>query len=131
MDCVFCRIVRGELPCYKVYEDEHCVAFLDINPVSKGHLLVVPKVHATKITELSPQQLCSLLAAVQLLAKKIEEKLTQHYNIVINQGKLAGQEIEHLHIHLIPRYGQEQIFSWKTHKLTEEEAKEVLEKLKE
>ncbi len=131
MDCIFCRIIAGEIPSYKVYEDENVLAFLDINPVSEGHILVVPKKHYERITEMSEEELKNFFASVQKVAKLVENKLSKDYNIVINHGKLAGQVINHVHVHIIPRKGNEEVFSWKTHQLTEEEAKKVIEKIKE
>jgi len=130
MECVFCKIIKKELPAYIVYEDDVAIAFLDINPVSEGHILVVPKKHVTRLTEMSEEELTEFMKRVQKVAKMVEEKLTKDYNIIINQGSKAGQIIQHLHIHIIPRHtGEEKVFLWVTHKLTEEEAKKVLEKL--
>ncbi len=130
MECVFCKIINKEIPAYIVYEDDVAIAFLDINPVSEGHLLVVPKKHVSRLTELSEEEAAEFIKRVQKIAKLVEEKLSKDYNIIINQGEKAGQVIQHLHVHIIPRYGKEQLFLWVTHKLTEEEAKRVLEKLK-
>ncbi len=130
MTCIFCKIIKKEIPAYIVYEDDVAIAFLDINPVSEGHLLVVPKKHVSRLTELSEEEAAEFIKKVQKVAKMVEEKLSKDYNIVINQGERAGQVIQHLHFHIIPRYGNEKLFLWVTHKLTEEEAKRVLEKLK-
>jgi len=129
MECVFCKIINKELPAYIIYEDENTMAFLDINPVSKGHLLVVPKRHYSKLSEMPIEELEKFFKGLQNVIKIVENKLSNHYNIVVNQGEKAGQVINHLHFHIIPRYGYEQIFIWNTHKLTEDEAKEVLKKL--
>jgi len=129
MECVFCKIINKELPAYIVYEDEDTMAFLDINPVSKGHLLVVPKKHYSRLSEIPQEELKRFFQGLQNVVKMVESNLSKHYNIVVNQGELAGQVINHLHFHIIPRYGNEQIFIWLTHKLSKEEAQEVLEKL--
>ena len=129
MECVFCKIINKELPAYIVYEDEDTMAFLDINPVSKGHLLVVPKKHYSRLSEIPQEELKRFFQGLQNVVKMVESNLSKHYNIVVNQGELAGQVINHLHFHIIPRYGNEQIFVWLTHKLSKEEAQEVLEKL--
>jgi len=128
MECIFCKIVKGEIPAYKVYEDEFVLAFLDIYPATKGHTLVIPKKHVTRLKELSDEELAKLWKGVKKVIEKIE-KIASDYNIVINQGTLACQEVPHLHIHIIPRYGNERLFCEIRHRLNEEEAKEVLEKL--
>jgi len=129
-DCIFCKIIRKEVPAYIVYEDEYSVAFLDINPISLGHILVVPKKHYERITDMPEDYLKEFMASVQKVAKIIETKLSRDYNIVVNHGSKAGQIINHVHFHIIPRYGQEQLFIWTTHKLTEEEAEKILDTLK-
>jgi len=96
--------------------------------MAKGHTLVIPKKHVTRLKELSEEEAKKLFAGLKKVIEKIE-KISPDYNIIINQGPKAGQEIDHLHIHIIPRTGEEKIFYNIRHKLTEEEAKEVLEKL--
>jgi len=125
-ECIFCKIIRREIPAYIVYEDEHSLAFLDINPVSPGHILVVPKKHYERITDMPENDLKEFMASVQKVAKIVETRLSNDYNIVVNHGPGAGQIINHVHFHIIPRYGQEKLFAWTTHKLTEEEAKKIL-----
>ncbi len=127
-DCIFCKIIKGEIPAYKVYEDDFVVAFLDIYPATKGHTLVVPKKHVERLKELNEEELKKFWSGVKKVIEKIE-KLSEDYNIIINQGSKAGQEVPHLHVHLIPRYGNEKLYCEIRHKLTEEEAKEVLEKI--
>ena len=129
-NCVFCKIIRGEIPAYKIYEDEFAIAILDINPLSKGHTLVIPKRHYSRLTEMDEEFYQGFMRALRIVARLIEEKLSKDYNILVNQGKRANQEIEHLHVHIVPRYGNEQIYVWKTHRLTKEEAEEVLKKLR-
>jgi len=130
MSCIFCKITNKEVKSYVVYEDDVSIAFLDINPLSKGHILFIPKKHYTKISEIPDEELEKLVKSLKKLLKIIEEKISKNYNIINNCGKLAGQEIEHVHIHIVPRYGNEKVFLWITHKLTEEEAKEILERLR-
>lgn len=102
MDCVFCSIIKGEIPSFKVYEDENVYAFLDINPVSKGHTLVTSKKHVQRMEQVE----ADYFAGVQKVAKSIA-KTYGDYNTLVNNGELAGQEVKHLHTHLIPRTGQE------------------------
>ena len=106
--CVFCRIVSGELPAVKVYEDEYVVAFLDINPANPGHTLVVPKRHVERLEELEPDEAQALLYAAARLAPAIVRAVgAEGYNILMNIGAAAGQEIAHLHLHIIPRFGSD------------------------
>jgi len=103
--CVFCKIVRGELPSVKVYEDEYVVAFLDINPANQGHTLVVPKRHVERLEELEPDEAQALLYAAARLAPAVLRAVgAEGYNVVMNIGAAAGQEISHLHLHIIPRF---------------------------
>ena len=104
MDCLFCKIVSGEIKSNKVYEDELTYAFLDIFPVTKGHTLVIPKKHAQHIEEMDNDSTSALLIS----AKKVSERIRNTLNypattIGINNGPEAGQEIGHVHIHIIPR----------------------------
>ena len=130
-ECVFCKIIKKELPAYVVYEDENAIAFLDIAPLSEGHTLVVPKKHYSRLTDMPIKDARAFLESVYKVAKIIEEKISKDYNIIVNQGRTAGQVINHLHVHIVPRYGNEQIFIWKSHQLNDDEAKRILEKLKQ
>ncbi|MFN4217740.1 MAG: HIT family protein [Candidatus Bipolaricaulia bacterium] len=105
MDCVFCRIVRGELPAHKVYEDSETLAFLDIHPMTDGHTLVIPKVHAERFLELSPELAGKLLQAVHRVTERLAQALkAPAFTIGVNDGRAAGQAIPHLHVHIIPRF---------------------------
>jgi len=105
MDCLFCKIAKKELEAKIVYEDEVGMAFLDINPCQKGHLLVIPKEHYENLNEVPEEKLAALFEIVKKMTKLLEEKLgASSFNIGWNHGKDAGQVIPHLHIHIIPRY---------------------------
>lgn len=103
-DCIFCKIVKGEIPCFKVYENQRVLSFLDINPVSEGHTLVIPKVHAANLWEIRDED----LAAVHTASKKIIQALKDELNptgvacIQLN-GRGVNQVVMHYHLHLIPR----------------------------
>lgn len=104
-DCIFCKIINGEIDSYKIYEDENALAFLDINPHAKGHTLVIPKIHAETIFEINNEQLENLFRAVKRVTEKIDSILhPEGYNIGWNHGKIGGQVVPHLHIHIMPRY---------------------------
>lgn len=101
-DCLFCRIVRGEIPCRKVFEDDEVLAFYDINPVAPVHFMLVPKLHLATLAEAGDAH-AALLGKMMLLAPKLakEQGLDNGFRTVINTGKGGGQEIFHLHIHII------------------------------
>ncbi len=109
-ECIFCKIIRGEVKSYKIYEDDYCVAFLDINPINPGHTLVVTKKHVENILSADEEILRNLLIAVKNVSKILMEKLNASgVNILHNVGKAANQEIMHLHVHVIPRYSPDDI----------------------
>jgi len=104
-DCLFCKIVRGDIPCEKIHETAYTLAFLDINPVSRGHTMVVLKEHKQNLTQLNQEELMKLFSAVKQATKRIQAGLDPDgFNIGLNQGQVAGQAIAHLHVHIIPRY---------------------------
>ncbi len=103
-DCIFCRIVSGEIPCHKVYETEHGLAFLDIGPLAEGHVLWVPRKHVVALDELTESQAADLCRPLPRLGRAMRDVLpAEGYNILQNNGRVAGQEVMHLHFHLIPR----------------------------
>ncbi|MEI5906453.1 HIT family protein [Bacillus spongiae] len=116
-DCIFCKIINGEIPSAKVYEDEHVYAFLDISQVTKGHTLVIPKIHKENIYELTPEIAAHLFEVVPKIANGIKKSYEPvGLNILNNNGEEAGQAVFHYHLHLIPRYGKNDGFGavWKT-----------------
>jgi histidine triad (HIT) family protein len=107
-DCVFCNIIEGEIPSHKVYEDENVVAFLDANPVSKGHTLVVPKKHVENIHE--SEGMDYMWNAIFKVSNAVKAAFNpEGININQNNGALAGQEVFHLHFHVTPRYDGSEI----------------------
>ncbi|MFT8708528.1 MAG: HIT family protein [Sporolactobacillus sp.] len=112
-DCIFCKIIKGEIPCAKVYEDENILAFLDLGQVTKGHTLVIPKQHRRDIFELDADTAAKLYQCVPMIAKALQATFNPiGLNILNNNGVPAGQTILHYHIHLIPRYGAEDTFNF-------------------
>ncbi|MBS3903319.1 MAG: HIT family protein [Anaplasmataceae bacterium] len=104
-DCPFCKIIAKEIPAEIIYEDENSLAFLDINPRTLGHTMVIPKVHATDLTELPADKVEPLFQTVKKLDLQIIKALSAAgLTIGINQGKVSGQVVPHLHIHLLPRF---------------------------
>ena len=132
-NCIFCKIAVGEIPSVTLYEDEDFRVILDIEPASKGHALILPKAHYANLYELPDE----LAAKVLVLAKKMVTALTDilgcdGYNVVQNNGAVAGQTVFHFHMHLIPRYKNDTVtIGWKPGKLTDEVKEEIIKKLNE
>ena len=102
--CIFCRIIRGEIPAYKAYEDDRTLAFLDINPSAPGHTLIIPKVHVGQVEDLSREYSSALFDTMQKLVGRIQSAVgAPSSTIGVNNGPESGQEISHVHIHVIPR----------------------------
>ena len=103
-DCIFCRIVAGDLPAAKVYEDEHTLAFMDINPIASGHVLVIPKAHHDPLMATPDAVLQQLIVMVRrIAAAQVKGLGACAVNVTQANGSLAGQEVPHIHFHVIPR----------------------------
>lgn len=110
MDCIFCKIVKGEIDSAKIFEDDEILVFLDVNPDTKGHCLVVPKKHYDNIFDVDSEVLKKLILIGKNIAIQLKRSLSAvGINILNNNGKDAGQIIPHFHIHIIPRYESGQI----------------------
>ncbi len=104
-DCIFCKIIKGEIPNHTVYEDERALAFLDIYPHAKGHTVVIPKKHVETYFDLDDEQVKNFSLGVRNTMKKVQEVLqSDGFNVGWNQNEVAGQVVPHLHMHIIPRY---------------------------
>ncbi len=104
-NCVFCKIVKGELPCHKLAEEEVAIAFLDINPCSPGHALVIPKKHYERLEDMPREEVEKLIGLAHEVAKAIVKAVNADgFNLGINNGRAAGQEIMHVHFNIIPRF---------------------------
>lgn len=117
-DCIFCKIIDGEIPSAKVYEDDFVYAFLDISQVTKGHTLIIPKTHTKNIYETPVEVASEFFARVPKVANAIKAAFNPiGMNLLNNNEKPADQSVFHLHIHLIPRYGENDGYSsnWITH----------------
>lgn len=107
-DCIFCKVVKGELPCFKVYEDDRVLAFGDINPISTGHTLIIPKTHAENLWEISGEDLAAIAAASKKVACAIRSALKPTGMAVAQlNGRAVNQVVMHYHMHLIPRSEQD------------------------
>lgn len=106
MDCIFCKIIAGRIPSEKVYEDADFFAILDINPISKGHVLVLPKKHSETLFDMDDDTLAKTLAAIKKIGTSVKKALgSPGINVIQNNGKEAGQIIFHAHFHIVPRFG--------------------------
>ncbi|MDQ0816382.1 histidine triad (HIT) family protein [Bacillus pumilus] len=129
-NCIFCKIIDGDIPCAKVYEDEHVLAFLDISQVTKGHTLVIPKIHKENIYEMTPEVSNQYFQAIPKIARAIKQEFEPiGLNLLNNNGEKAGQSVFHYHMHIIPRYGKGDGFGavWKSHQeqYTSEDLKDI------
>lgn len=133
-NCIFCSIIKGDIPSFKIYEDNDFLAFLDIAPGTKGHTLIIPKEHAATLEELSDDKASKILVLTKKIVKAMKEVHGfTNYNIIQNNGKIAGQTVDHYHMHIIPRYSIEEVGLWTPHEddpsVNEENAKLVRDKL--
>jgi histidine triad (HIT) family protein len=104
-DCIFCKIIAGELPGQIVEEDERTIAFMDINPATRGHLLVIPRAHSRNLLEIAAEDLAATIATAQRMAQRVNQRLEPAgINLINACGSAAWQTVFHFHIHVIPRY---------------------------
>lgn len=113
-DCIFCKIIAGEIPSEKVYEDEHVIGFLDINPVNPGHTLIIPKVHARNMFDISKDSWEHVMQVVHMLAPVVQRAVgAEGINIGMNNESIAGQVVMHAHVHIMPRTQDDGHALWK------------------
>jgi len=131
--CVFCKILDGEIPSHEVYRDENTYAFLDVNPVNEGHTLIIPERHAETVTDLEEDEATDLFRTVHCVAKAVDEALNpEGINLLQNNGEAAGQEVQHVHFHVIPRHRNDGLdVTWKPGDLDTETAETLVEDIKE
>ena len=131
-ETVFSMILRGDIPCHKVYEDEHVLAFLDINPLSPGHTLVIPKEPAVTIDALSDESAAAIGRVLPRISRAIMTATgTQEYNLLQNNGPGAHQAVMHVHFHIIPKPNEEQGLGikWPAGKLDQERAGQLAQSI--
>ncbi|KAF7291346.1 HIT domain-containing protein [Mycena indigotica] len=129
--CIFCKIIKGDIPSFKLVETELSFSFLDIGPLSKGHALVIPKYHAEKMHQLPDEYLADAMP----IAKKIVLALgdgAENYNILQNNGRLAHQEVDHVHFHVIPKTSKEEGLSigWPAKQPPKDELQKLYDEIK-
>jgi histidine triad (HIT) family protein len=103
-DCIFCRIVAGEMPCHRIFENDAVLAFLDINPTARGHVLVIPKEHAPDLASAEAEPLREVMAVLpRIAAAAVEGVGAEGFNVLQSNGRCAGQVVPHVHFHVVPR----------------------------
>lgn len=128
MDCIFCKIAKGDIPCQKVYEDDKILAFLDIMPVHKGHTLIIPKEHHENILDMPEDTLAELAKTAKKVSKAVKEATkADGFNVTQNNGAAAGQAVFHFHLHIIPRFKGDGLKTWPHQKIPEEDMKKIQE----
>jgi histidine triad (HIT) family protein len=134
-NCIFCKIIKNEVPCYKIYEDDFVLAFLDINPIVIGHTLIVPKQHFENIFEIEDEYLQKVITASKKISLKMKKALwVEGVNLYQANGSVAGQTVDHFHLHVLPRRQGDSIdfVKWMgkiTKKLEKEQFEEIRNKL--
>ncbi len=130
-DCIFCKIAKGEVPSYKIYEDEDIFAFLDIAPNNYGHTLVIPKVHTETLLDTPDETLAKLISASKKLAKAVLEATgCKGFNLAQNNFEVAGQMVPHIHFHIIPRLEDDGFKFWPVKKYEKGQPEALIEKIK-
>lgn len=132
-ECLFCKIAKGEIPSKKIFEDESAIAFLDINPANRGHCLVVPKKHFENIYDIDDKTLEKVIIIAKNLSKLIKEKLACNgINLVQNNERHAGQIVNHFHVHIIPRYENDNVvITYQRVQLSDADFEDIQKKLSE
>lgn len=132
MNCIFCKVVKGEIPSHKVCEDEATLAFLDINPISDGHTLVIPKAHSENLLDTSEETVKQVAVAVKKVANAAKEALScDGINVLQANGAASGQSVFHYHVHVVPRMEGDGLHLWPATKHIGHDAKEIAEKIKQ
>jgi histidine triad (HIT) family protein len=128
---VFTKIIVGEIPCHRLYEDEHVLAFLDVGPISPGHTLIVPKERATHLHDLSEEAAAALGRVLPRICRAVATAVgAQAYNVLVNTGPQAGQVVMHAHLHVIPKFEHTGLKSkWESNQLDNDDAKELAAKI--
>ena len=131
-NCIFCKIIGGEIPSNTIYEDDEFKVILDASPASKGHALILPKEHYADIYEIDEKTAVHAMQLAKKLAKHMTDVLKcDGFNIVQNNGECAGQTVFHFHMHLIPRYQGDTVgITWTPGELSDQDKEEILSKVR-
>ncbi len=133
-DCLFCKIIKGEIPCVKIYENNQVLCFLDINPVTRGHSLVVPKKHSADILEIGEEELKEMSKLLPKISRALKKATgAKGINLMMSNGEEAGQVVMHSHLHLIPRFEDDGLELWSGEQAKPEElekrGKEIIQEV--
>lgn len=132
-NCIFCKIISGEIPSIRLFENDDCIAAMDINPATPGHALIIPKTHYRDLTEVPYEEIGKCFGVARYIGERQKERLgADGFNVIQNNGAVSGQTVMHFHIHVIPRYvGGAQVALWKPTEPDTAKLKEIAEKLTE
>lgn len=131
MNCIFCKIIAGEITATKIYEDDSTLAFLDIAPINPGHTLVIPKKHFEDLEDISEIDLCSVIKTVKIIGKAVKDSISPTgYNVGLNNGSGSGQLVPHLHFHVMPRRTDDGHKLWSQGRYQAGEMEEVATRIK-
>ncbi len=132
-DCLFCEIARGAIPSATIYEDSHFRVFLDVNPATRGHALIVPREHFDNIYDMDAETAGRIFSLATCIARAMRDGLgCDGLNVVQNNGRVAGQTVNHFHLHLIPRYEDDGLnLLWPQKEITKEEMETIRKSIKE
>jgi histidine triad (HIT) family protein len=129
-NCIFCKIIKGEIPCEKVYEDDDFFAFLDIKPVNLGHTLLIPKTHIKNLYEFPDKLISKAGPIIKKLALALKNGINADgVNLGMNNDEAAGQLVFHTHFHIIPRFKNDGYIHWKGKEYTVDETKNLAQKI--
>ncbi|MFA6274461.1 MAG: HIT family protein [Candidatus Paceibacterota bacterium] len=123
--CIFCKIIKKEIPCHKVFENKNFIAFLDIQPVSHGHVLIIPKKHIVWMQEADDKTIADIYKLAKKLMLAMKKGLKCDYVTI----SVVGKDVPHFHVHLLPRYFNDGLVSWPTKKYENTEAEKVIKKI--
>jgi histidine triad (HIT) family protein len=131
MECIFCKIIAGDIPSYTVYEDEKVIAFFDILPISPGHTIIVPKTHVADVEDLTNDDMCAMTLAVKKIGKAVIDGLgVKGYSVFLDNKSAANQHVPHVHFHLVPRKEGDGLERWPQSGYGDGEAEFCLKKIK-
>ncbi len=122
-DTIFSKIIKGQIPCHKVFENDHVLAFLDINPLAEGHTLVIPKTQAARLEDLPPELAAEIGRQLGAIARRVLAAVgAEDYNVLQNNGPASGQEVPHVHFHIIPRRSGDGLgYRWNPQAISQEQ----------
>jgi histidine triad (HIT) family protein len=132
MDCIFCKIIAGDIPCHKVYEDDHVMAFFDILPISLGHTIIVPKRHQPDLENVPDEDMAAMALAAKKIGKAVMDGLgVKGYSLFLDNKSAANQHVPHAHFHVVPRMEGDGLERWPQSGYGEGEAEDCLKKVVE